>query len=78
MENTLLGCILAKFRSISNFARVIGWDRKKASRIANRVQLPNATDMYEMAKVLDIHDPDTFVRVFLPNAPIYWEKNSEE
>ena len=78
MENTLLGCILAKFRSISNFARVIGWDRKKASRIANRVQSPNAGDMYQMAEVLDIHDCDNFVRIFLPNAPIYWESRNEE
>jgi len=73
MENELLGCILAKFRSISNFARVINWDRKKASRIANRVQLPTAKDMYEMADVLDVQDCDTFVRLFLPSVPTLWE-----
>ena len=73
MENNLLGCILAKFRTISNFARVIGWDRKKASRIANRVQLPTAKDMYDMAVVLEVHDCDTFVHLFLPNAPTIWE-----
>ena len=73
MENNLLGCILAKFRSISNFARVIGWDRKKASRIANRVQLPTVKDMYAMADALDVHDCETFVHLFLPNAPTNWE-----
>lgn len=73
MENNLLGCILAKFRSISNFARVIGWDRKKASRIANRVQLPTVKDMYEMADVLEVQDCKTFVHLFLPNAPTNWE-----
>ena len=73
MENTLLGCILAKFRTISNFARAIKWDRKKASRIANRVQMPNVNDMYEMADVLDVQDCDTFVHLFLPDAPTIWE-----
>ena len=73
MENTLLGIILAKFRSISNFARVIGWDRKKASRIANRVQLPTAKDMMEMSDVLEIRDCDTFVHLFLPTVPTKWE-----
>ena len=73
MENSLLGLILAKFRNISNFARAIGWDRKKASRIANRVQLPNAKDMAEMADVLEVHDCDTFVHLFLPNVPTKWE-----
>ena len=73
MENNLLGCIIAKFRSISNFARVIGWDRKKASRIANRVQLPTAKDMDAMADVLEVHDCDTFVHLFLPNVPTKWE-----
>ena len=74
MENTLLGCILAKFRSISNFARVIGWDRKKASRIANRVQLPTAKDMDEMADVLEVRDCNTFMHLFLPSIPTKWEQ----
>lgn len=73
MENELLSSILAKYRNISNFARAIGWDRKKASRVANRVQLPTANDMEQMAVALDVQDSDTFVRLFLPSVPTLWE-----
>jgi hypothetical protein len=73
MENTLRGAVLAKYKSISSFADVLNWDRKKASRIVNRQQLPSAKDMEQMATHLDIKDGDTFVRVFLPSLPTKWE-----
>ena len=66
MENTLRGKVLTKFSSITDFATAMHWDRKKASRIVNRVQKPSADDMEDMAKVLDIHDCKTFIDVFLP------------
>ena len=71
--NELLGRILAKHRSISNFARAMHWDRKKASRIANRQQLPSAKDMEDMAVELEVTDCDTFVHLFLPSVPTKWE-----
>ena len=73
MENSLLAAVLAKFRSISNFARVLNWDRKKASRIVNRQQWPTAKDMDEMADALEVHDCDTFMHLFLPFIPTKWE-----
>ena len=73
MANQLRGMVLAKFKSISAFAEVLGWDRKKASRIVNRQQLPTANDMDEMADVLGIRDCDTFVHIFLPSIPTKWE-----
>lgn len=73
MENSLLAAVLTKFRSISNFARALNWDRKKASRIVNRQQLPTAKDMDEMADALDVHDCETFMHLFLPFIPTKWE-----
>ena len=71
--NELLVRVLAKHRSISNFARAMHWDRKKASRIVNRQQLPSAKDMEDMAVELDVTDCDTFVHLFLPSVPTKWE-----
>ena len=73
MENSLRGAVLSKYPNISAFANAIGWDRKKASRIVNRQQLPSANDMIEMADYLDINDCDTFVHIFLPTVPTKWE-----
>ena len=73
MENTLRGAVLAKYPNISAFAKELKWDRKKASRIVNRQQLPSAKDMEQMAMFLDIRDGDSFVRIFLPSVPTLWE-----
>ena len=73
MENSLRGAVLSRFPSISSFANALGWDRKKASRIVNRQQLPSAKDMEEMADHLGIRDCDSFVHIFLPSVPTKWE-----
>jgi transcriptional regulator with XRE-family HTH domain len=73
MENRLRGAVLAKHPNISEFARAMNWDRKKASRIVNRKQLPTAKDMEDMAKNLDIRNADDFVQIFLPTVPTLWE-----
>ena len=73
MENALRGAVLAKHRNISSFAKAMHWDRKKASRIVNRQQLPTAKDMEDMAVELDVQDCDTFVHLFLPSVPTKWE-----
>ena len=73
MENQLRGAVLTKFPSISCFAKEMNWDRKKASRIINRIQKPSADDMEQMAKILGVNDSDSFVRIFLPSVPTMWE-----
>ena len=75
MENLLMGAVLSKFRTITNFAKAMEWDRKKASRIINRHQKPTANDMEQMARLLNIRDAESFVRIFLPSVPTMWENN---
>lgn len=72
MENRLRGAVLTKFPSISEFARAIHWDRKKASRIINYVQNPSVDDLYKMADLLEVRDCDSFVHIFLPSLPTKW------
>lgn len=73
MENSLRGVVLAKHPNISSFAKAMKWDRKKASRIVNRQQLPTAKDMEQMAAELEIRNADDFVHIFLPTIPTMWE-----
>ena len=73
MGNQLRGAVLTKFPSISAFAIAMEWDRKKASRIVNRVQKPTADDMMKMARLLDIRDADSFISIFLPSVHTMWE-----
>ena len=73
MENRLRGEVLSKFPDITSFAKALNWDRKKASRIVNRKQLPSAKDMEVMSKLLGINDGDSFVHIFLPTIPTMWE-----
>lgn len=73
MANELRGAVLSKYRTITDFADAAKWDRKKASRIVNRVQQPSVNDMYKMSDLLDICDADSFVRIFLPEAYTMWE-----
>ena len=75
MENTLRGAVLAQFPSIKAFADAMNWNRKKGSRIVNRIQYPSATDMEKMAIVLGIQDASSFVRIFLPSLSTMWENN---
>ena len=69
MENALRGTVLEKHPSITAFANAMHWDRKKASRIINRVQRPTAEDMEAMAEDLGILDADKFMAIFFPNLP---------
>ena len=73
MENSLRGEVFKNFDSISDFARALGWDRKKASRIVNRDQHPSVNDMEQMAELLNIHDSSLFMQIFLPSIPTKWD-----
>ena len=75
MENRLRGAVLTRYKSITSFAEAMKWDRKKASRIVNRVQMPTANDMEQMADCLGIRDADSFIQIFLPSIPTKWENN---
>lgn len=66
MENPIRGAVFSKFKSISAFARAIGWTRNKASRIVNLITQPSVADIEKMAKVLDISDSDRFISIFFP------------
>jgi len=74
MDNELRGAVLSRYPSIKMFADALKWDRKKASRIVNRIQTPTVNDMYKMANLLSVRDSDTFVRLFLPNLPTMWRE----
>lgn len=66
MENPIRGAVFSKFKSISAFAKAIGWTRNKASRIVNLITQPSVADIEKMAKVLDISDSDRFISIFFP------------
>ena len=74
MENALRGAVLAKYPSIKAFSDSMKWDRKKGSRIVNRVQKPTADDMEKMAILLNVQDADSFIRIFFPSVSTKWEK----
>ena len=72
MVNELKGAVVAKYGTISAFAKVIKWDRKKASRIVNHVQDPTVDDLYTMVEALGVKDSETFTRIFLPRITTLW------
>ena len=76
--NNLRGIVLSKYSSISGFARALNWDRKKASRIVNMKQKPNAQEMEQMAECLDVHDVYSFVHIFLPTLDTKWHPDEPE
>ena len=72
MENRLRGEVLAKYPTITAFAKAIKWDRKKASYIINHVRVPSVEDMYKMSDILGVTDCDSFVHIFLPELTTKW------
>ena len=63
MELSLRGLVLSKYKSISQFADAIGWERGKASRIVNGRQQPSKSDMESMIVLLGI-DQNAVAPVF--------------
>ena len=74
MSNALRGAVLSKYPTIKAFSDAMNWDRKKGSRIVNRLQKPSAADMEKMAELLDVKDANSFVHIFLPSVSTMWEK----
>lgn len=50
----LRGLIYGKYDSESEFAKILGWERQKLSKITNGLQEPNIRELNEMAELLDI------------------------
>ena len=67
MENKIRGAVFSKFPSILAFAKAIGWNRRKAAKIVNGTQRPNAEEMEAMAKQLGIDNAEDFMDIFFPN-----------
>lgn len=78
MENQLRGMIMSRYPNISSFAKAMHWDRKKASRIINKLQKPSASDMEQMAECLQIEDAESFVHIFLPSVSTMWENQEAQ
>jgi len=62
---TFRGLVYSKFKTIADFAQVIGWTRQKATNIVNGLQEPSLDDTDKMAKALDLTLEET-ARFFLP------------
>lgn len=62
--NVLRGTVYEKFGSCSKFAKAIGWSGRKTCDIVNGRQVPNATEIMQMAETLCIDNQDEFMRVF--------------
>lgn len=61
----LKGIVVSKFGSISAFSKEIGWCYSKTNRIVNGKQLPDASEIKDMAQVLNIDDPSLVSSIFL-------------
>lgn len=77
MSNNYRGLVFSKYKSITDFAKEIGWTRNKASRVVNGIQKPTASDMEQMADVLNIKTESQFVSIFFKSLPIKWTSDSK-
>lgn len=60
---TLRGLVFDRFRTVSEFADAIGWDRNKAARIVNGKQEPNKKDMETLISFFGIQ-PEHLASIF--------------
>ena len=63
-KNELRGSVAAKYGSCTKFAKQLGWSGNKTRNIVSGRQVPNATDIQQMAIALNITDPAEFMRIF--------------
>ena len=64
-EVNLRGIVVSKFGSVANFAKAIGWGYSKTNRIVGGRQEPDVEDIKQMARCLEINDPQAIVSIFL-------------
>lgn len=70
---TLRGAVASKYKSISNFARAIGWTRNKASRIINNEQDITLSEIIEVTNALEIDSPEVFLNIFFAPLSTKWK-----
>lgn len=66
------GIVLSKYKSISDFAKAIGWSRNKASRILNCKQEPDSQDIIDLTKLLKIPSQEEFFAIFFAELSTMW------
>ena len=62
--NALRGLIYARFRSMANFAELLGWTRQKVERVVNMKQEPSLKDLAQICSALEI-SIDEGAQIFL-------------
>ncbi len=70
-RNPLRGAVYEKLGSCTVLAGILGWSGRKTRDIVSGQQMPTAKDIDELARALEITEPEEFVRVFnfLPRSP---------
>ena len=58
------GLVFSRYKSVTDFAKAVGWSRNKASRILNGVQEPDSHDIVVMTKALNITSQKAFINIF--------------
>lgn len=67
MQINLRGMVMSQYKNVSEFAKTIGWDRKKTSDIVNGKRVPTAKEISVISDALGINDANTMVAIFFPN-----------
>lgn len=67
-ENKLRGMVYAKYGTMQNFAKRLGWSNRKANYIVNGKQEASATDIEQMAHALGLEIPEPLCDIFFTNA----------
>ncbi len=75
--STLRGIIYSKYRSVSDFARAIGWDIAKARRVINGRQKPTLNDVREITEATGL-DEETFINVFFGSLSTMWRNGGKK
>ena len=66
-ENLLRGRIIAMYRTITAFAKVIGWSNRKAYDIVNFRQEMTAKDIEDLCRVLKVEIQGDIRNLFFPH-----------
>lgn len=61
---TAKGVALSMFKSISGFAKALGWSRSKASRVLSNLDSASMADIRDMCRVMRLSDPETIIALF--------------
>lgn len=71
MIKSLRGAVLARYKSISDFASAVGWSRGKAWRIINDEQDPDADEITAITRALNL-EQEEFLAIFFKPLSTMW------